>query len=118
MPESSAERLLVWRAGKTRCAAALGMLQEVVPAGGITPIPGAPPAICGLANVRGRVVTVVDARALVGERVDRAPGVLVLVRLARRTVALGVDEVEDLVTDAAAVRLLDLEGLLAPLFPE
>jgi len=118
MPEPSAVRLLVWRAGSTRCAAALDTLREVVPAGAITPIPGAPAAIGGLANVRGRVVTVVDGRALVGAPVDRAPAVLVLVRLAGRTIALGVDEVEDLVTDAADVRLLDLEGLLAPLFPE
>jgi purine-binding chemotaxis protein CheW len=118
MPEPSAVRLLVWRAGATRCAAPLDALREVFPAGAITPIPGAPAAICGLANVRGHVVTVVDGRTIVGELADRAPAVLVLVRLAGRTVALGVDEVEDLVTDAGDVRLLDLEGLLAPLFPE
>jgi chemotaxis signal transduction protein len=68
--------------------------------------------------VRGRVVTVVDGRALVGAPAGAPPEILVLVRLGSRTVALGVDEVEDLVEDAAGVQRLDLEGLLTPLFPE
>jgi len=118
MPERPAVRLLVWKAGAIRCAAPLDALREVVPAGGITPIPGAPEQVRGLANIRGRVVTVIDGRALVGAPAAAPPPWLVLVRVGGRTLALGVDEVEDLVVDPTDARRLDLEGLLAPLFPE
>jgi purine-binding chemotaxis protein CheW len=118
MPERAVVRQLVWKAGGIRCAASLDALIEVVPAGGITPIPGVAGAISGLANVRGRVVTVIDGRVLVDAPSPDPPALLVLVRVGDRTLALGVDEVEDLVTDLAGARPLDLEALLAPLFPE
>jgi purine-binding chemotaxis protein CheW len=117
MPERATERLLVWRAGSAKCAARLDTLQEVVPAGGITPIPGAPAEVCGLANVRGRVVTVIDGRALAGASATAPPALLVLVRVRGRTVALAVDEVGDLVADGDGLTVLDLDALLAPFFP-
>lgn len=118
MPERAVVRQLVWKAGGIRCAAPLDALSEVVPAGAITPIPGGAGVICGLANVRGRVVTVIDGRVLVGAPSAEPPALLVLVRVGGRTLALGVDQVEDLVTRLAGVRSLDLKALLAPLFPE
>lgn len=118
MPERVVVRQLVWKAGGIRCAAPLDALSEVVPAGALTPIPGADAAICGLANVRGRVVTVVDGRVLVGAPPAGPPALLVLVRVGGRLLALGVDEVEDLVTDLDGARPLDLEALMAPFFPE
>lgn len=118
MPERPVVRQLVWKAGGIRCAAPLDALREVVPAGVITPIPGADGAICGLANVRGRVVTVIDGRVLVGAPAAEPPALLVLVRVGDRLLALGVDEVEDLVTGRHDARPLDLEALLAPFFPE
>ncbi len=36
----------------------------------ITPVPLAPPEICGVLNLRGRVVTAVDARVRLGLQVD------------------------------------------------
>lgn len=118
MPEGKEPRLLVWRAGGRRCAAGADGLEEIVPAGAITPVPGVPAPVMGLANVRGRVVTVVDGRRLVGVVPDTPPAWLVLARVGARTVALAVDEVEDLAARLDGVQRLDLDRLLAPLFPD
>jgi len=137
MTEAATVRLLLWRAGGARCGAPLEQLREVLPALPLARIPGAPAAVSGVANVPGELVTVVDGRTLLGEA-DAIPAqAIVLVRVGRRTIGLAVDEVEDLVTvsdavlvpgqrsaeawtaqvdDGAVVRLLDLDGLLSPLF--
>lgn len=139
MVESSRLRLLVWRAGAARCGAPIERLREVLPALGVTALPGAPPAVCGVANVRGTLVTVVDGRRLLGEADAFPPDATVLVELHGRPVGVAVDAVEDLIEvadaalrpreggapgwevrceDGAPIRLLDLDLLLEPLFRE
>jgi purine-binding chemotaxis protein CheW len=39
---------------------------EVAPLGELTPVPGAPPAVAGVLNLRGEVLAVVDLAVLVG----------------------------------------------------
>jgi len=138
MAERSRLRLLLWRAGATRCAAPIERLREVLPALPLTPLPGAPPAVLGVANVRGTLVTVVDCRRLLGESDRAVPDATVLVDLGGKAVGLAVDSVEDLVEvddsdlappvadgsagwavrldDGPPARLLDLDHLLEPLF--
>ena len=140
MAESSRLRLLLWRAGETRCAAPIERLREVLPALPITMLPGAPESVLGVANVRGTLITVVDGRRLLGEADDLAPDATVLVDLGGRQIGLAVDTVEDLVEvedselrphgagsaagwevrldDGPPARLLDLDHLLEPLFRE
>jgi chemotaxis signal transduction protein len=57
------ESLLVVRAGGHLFALPLDLIQEVLPARQITPVPGADAAVAGIANVRGRVIAVVDLAA-------------------------------------------------------
>jgi chemotaxis signal transduction protein len=59
----SMESLLVVRAGGRLFALPLDLIQEVLPARPITPVPGADAAVEGIANVRGRVIAVVDLAA-------------------------------------------------------
>lgn len=40
----------------------IGRVREVLTAPEVTPVPLAPPAVAGLINLRGRILTVVDAR--------------------------------------------------------
>ena len=138
MAEGSRLRLLLWRAGATRCAAPIERLREVLPALPLTVLPGAPAAVLGVANVRGTLVTVVDCRRILGESDRAVPDATVLVDLGGKAVGLAVDSVEDLVEvdetdlappvagesaawavrldDGPPARLLDLDQLLEPLF--
>jgi purine-binding chemotaxis protein CheW len=138
MTESSTLRLLLWRVGTVRCGAPVAQLRAVVPAPPMARIPGVPAAITGIGNVRGEVITLVDGRTLLSQPDHQPAEEAVLVQLGERTLGLGVDEVEDLVTvpesalqsleggegpgrmvrldGIGAIRLLDLEALLEPLF--
>ena len=71
-------------------------IQEIIPFRRVTRLPGAPPFVRGLINVRGTIVTVID----LGARLDPscAPiddGSVLLTRYRDRTVGLAVDEVLD-----------------------
>jgi chemotaxis signal transduction protein len=58
-------RLLVFRVGTLACAADVDQVREILPRLQTTRIPGAPPVVAGLVNVRGTLVTVVEGwRAL------------------------------------------------------
>jgi purine-binding chemotaxis protein CheW len=138
MADVSTLRLLLWQAGAVRCGAPIERLARVLPVQPVTPIPGAPRGVRGLVNVRGELVTVVDCRTLLGEPDVDAAADLVLVRSGARMIGLEVDEVHDIVTvpdsalrpgpsgaewqvnlgDGSVARLLDLDALLSPLFPD
>ena len=58
-------RLLVFRVGTLVCAVDVDQVREILPRLPTTRIPGAPPVVAGLVNVRGTLVTVVEGwRAL------------------------------------------------------
>jgi chemotaxis signal transduction protein len=62
---ASSGRLLVFRVGTLACAAEVDQVREILPRLPTTRIPGAPPVVAGLVNVRGTLVTVVEGwRAL------------------------------------------------------
>jgi purine-binding chemotaxis protein CheW len=96
----TALRLLLFRSGGQVFAVDAGAVREVLPALPSTRIPGAPAAVRGLVNVRGTLVTVVDAAQAIG--LGSAPAgtasMLVLVEHRSRPVGLAVDEVLDLVS--------------------
>ncbi|HVO36278.1 MAG TPA: chemotaxis protein CheW [Gemmatimonadales bacterium] len=108
----SARKLLLFRARGRVFAVDAGTVREILPATPPTRIPGSPDAVRGLVNVRGTLVTVVDAALAIGLGAGSAPGggrdgdaghTLVLMDLASHPIGLIVDEVLDLVTagDAA-----------------
>jgi purine-binding chemotaxis protein CheW len=96
----TALRLLLFRAAGQVFAVEAGEVREILPARPPTRIPGAPEAVKGLVNVRGMLVTVVDAaRAIgLGAGTYAESGSVILVERASRPVGLLVDEVLDLVT--------------------
>jgi purine-binding chemotaxis protein CheW len=73
-------------------------VQQIVRAVAIVPLPGAPPIVEGAVNVRGSVVGVLDVRARLGlpARPLDPDQFLVLVTAGSRTLAIRVDEVDDL----------------------
>ncbi len=62
-------RHVVFRLGEDRCALPLDAVREVVvPPDRYTRVPRAPAVVCGVMNLRGRVVTVIDLTGLLVRR--------------------------------------------------
>src|SRR5882672_4515395 len=95
-------RVLLFRCGGQVLAVEAGAVREILGASEPTRIPGAPPAVLGLVNVRGTLVPVVDAARAVGLPGESRRGTLIIVERHGRPVALAVDEVLDLVSVAAS----------------
>ena len=114
----TAPKLLLFRAGGQVFAVEAGAVLEILPTTTPTRIPGAPPAVRGLINVRGTLVTVVDAaRAIgVGDAAAATGGSLILVEHRSRPIGLAVDEVLDLVTESDTI--LDRRASLPGVRPD
>lgn len=81
-------------------------VQEVIRQQDMTPVPLAPPAVQGLINLRGHIVTAVDLRRQLGfpPRDPSAPLGNVVVRNTGGVVSLLVDEIGDVIdVDVAAI---------------
>jgi purine-binding chemotaxis protein CheW len=63
---NGSDRLLAFHAGGARFAVPLDRVREAARPRRITPLPGAPPAWCGVALVRGEALGVIDVGAAVG----------------------------------------------------
>lgn len=71
-------------------------VQEVLRSAAVTPVPLAPPAVRGLINLRGEIVTVVDLRQpLQLPQAEPASPTLVVVRDGSSIMTLAVDAIED-----------------------
>ena len=93
---ASAHRHLVFGVGARLYGCEVALVREIVPFRPCTRLPGAPPYVCGLINLRGTVVTVIDlGLRLGGAPADRADGSIVLVEHGPRLVGLAVDELRD-----------------------
>jgi purine-binding chemotaxis protein CheW len=91
-----APRLLVFTAAGRTCACELSAVREIIPYRKATRLPGAPPFVTGLINLRGSIVTVLDLGVrLGGASVDPERGSIVLAESGTRIVGLAVDELRD-----------------------
>ena len=91
-----AGRSLVFRVAGRAYACDVAAVREVVPLMRVARLPGAPPTILGLMNVRGSIVTVVNAGALLHPGDEARPLAMVLVVDAGiRGVGLAVERVAD-----------------------
>ena len=59
-------QVIVLPIGEGRYGIELTDVREVVPDPRLTPVPGAPPAVLGVVNLRGEVVPVLDTAQLLG----------------------------------------------------
>ncbi len=103
---------LVFRVGENRFALGLADVSEVSRPAGLTPVPGMPPWLAGVANVRGDLVPVVVLGDLLGVATGAAARALIVVRPADDDDGLGL-----LADDVVGIRSLaagaDLPGDLA-----
>ena len=101
-------RVLEVEAGGERFGLDVRTVAEVRPLDGVTPVPGGPPELLGVVNVRGDLRSVTDLGRLLGLAGSDAAGFVVLIRGAEA--AVRVDRVE-------AVRTVELAADAKPESP-
>ena len=105
----SERRFCTFHVGTLLLGVQLDRVQEVMGAQVLTPVPLADPCVLGLINLRGRIVTVIDARRRLGlsPRPEDAAVANVVIRVDGEPVSLVVDS-EGEVIDVDA---LDVEAV-------
>jgi purine-binding chemotaxis protein CheW len=106
MSDAGVVRLLLFRVGGLVCAAEAERVREILPRLEPTRIPGAPPVVAGVVNVRGTLVTVVEGWRALRQPERSADGgvggsgttVLLEVGGGKKVLGFTVDEVVDLVS--------------------
>lgn len=90
-------RLLVFQVGDGAFATDMDSVREIVPSLPVTRLPGAPPTVSGLINLRGTIVTVLDAGTYLGKSPWRRWGGLILLAgYGERVIGVGIDDVRDI----------------------
>src|SRR5215212_9306255 len=93
------ERMVLFVVGEHRFAVPVARIREIIPARPYTPLPGSAAFVCGLINLRGRIVTVVD----LGARLNLPPASalpehgIVIVEHRGKLAGLAVQEVSRIV---------------------
>lgn len=100
----SSDSLVVFWIGEQQFAVGVAVVERVIRAVEIAPLPEAPPHIRGVINLQGRVVPVFDVRTRLGQpaREVRVSDHLVIAQTHCRTIALLVDEVVGVVDRSSA----------------
>lgn len=113
--------VLVCRLGGERCAIELTRMAEVMPLRALTPVPGTPPEIAGVVNLRGDIRPVLDIAAAFGGEGAGGPekgsgAYAVFLRRDGPEVGLRVDGVETVTAvDRNDLAPLDQEDTTLPL---
>src|SRR5712671_7415156 len=95
-PHVPTRRLLAFNLGGGTFACDMDAFREIVPSQRTTRLPGAPDTVCGLINLRGTIVTVIDGGiSLRKPPCARTNGLTLLVDYFERLVGIGVDDVRD-----------------------
>lgn len=97
--EASTERIVLLGVAGHWFGVAIRAIREIIPPRPYTPLPGSEPYVCGLINLRGRIVTVIDLGArldLPAASADPDHSIVVLEH-AGRLVGLAVQEVSRIV---------------------
>ncbi len=117
VPQKPGRRVLVFTvAGRTRCAD-IADVREIVPITATTRLPGAPRHVRGLINLRGNLVTVIDAAlCLYGVPAIDAEASILLVERGGRVAGVIVDNVFDMQAlaedEVEGGALIDLRAML------
>ena len=84
-----------FRVGDENFALPVGQVLEVADLGQLAPVPGAPPAVLGVRNLRGHVLPVIDLAVVLGTAHARPGARLVIAEEAGRRAGLAIDQVTD-----------------------
>lgn len=90
---AAAPRLLTFAVGGVTYGCPLDAVREVLPSGPTARLPGAPPHVLGLLNVRGRPLTVLDLARRLDPAAGAASGPVLVVEADGRAAGCRVDAV-------------------------
>ncbi len=110
------ERMVLFVVGEYRFGLPIDRIREIIPARPYTPLPGSEPYVCGLINLRGRIVTAIDlgARLRLPPAASHPDHSLVIVEYRGKLVGLAVQEVARIV-EVDTATLQDTAGILRSL---
>ena len=96
--------IVTFQIGRQRYGLPIVVVQEIVRLPALVTVAGAPPTLCGLLNLRGQYLPILDGRALMGEQPKYDLSCQIIVA-GRESPALGllVDHVRDVRTIARRV---------------
>ena len=102
-PEEGGRQLLLFRAGGRLYGCDIATVREILPFRRCTRLPGSPAYVCGLTNLRGTVVTVVDLAGRLGGSTGgevraaslRTDGSIIVAEYGAKVAGLAVDSVRD-----------------------
>jgi len=86
----------------------LRQVREVFEPESITPVPGVPPALVGVTNLRGTIIPLADVRVALGVSSSVMPKYAVVIRYGTHQIGILVDDVPE-------IRTIQLDDLVAPL---
>jgi len=96
-PRIPTRRLLAFEVGGSVFACDMESFREIVPTQRTTRLPGAPDTVCGLINLRGTIVTVIDGGVVLGRPpCARTGGLVLLADYQDRLIGVAVDDVRDI----------------------
>jgi len=97
--------LVTFRLGREEYGVEIGRVQEIIRAIDITPVPGAPSHVCGVINLRGKIIPVVDLRRRFGLAAGEESEArrTVVVELGEKRIGMLVDSVSQVIKVPAGV---------------
>ena len=96
MIEFAEQRTLLFRVGTAVYGCDIADVREIVPPRKATRLPGTPPYVNGLINLRGAILTVIDLGArLEGDRSLTGDGSIIIVEVGGRRMGMAVGDVMD-----------------------
>ena len=98
------QQFITFRSGDQEFGADIMTIREIRGWTPTTPLPHAPAYVCGVINLRGVVLPVIDLKARLGHGMtDVSPKqVIIVVKCGNRTIGLLVDAVSDIITVTSA----------------
>ena len=93
---AAATRVLLFALGEQVYGCDIATVREIIPQRRPTRLPGAPAFVCGLINLRGTIVTVIDlAKRLERSAGAKADGSYIMIEMGNKLVGIAVDDVMD-----------------------
>lgn len=95
--EDSVQQIVSFRLGKELYGVDVIHVQEIILIGQVTEIPNVPECVCGLINLRGHIIPIIDLRVQFGQAQcgRRDDSRIVVLNVGDKTSGIIVDEVEE-----------------------